>query len=176
MKNGEGYNDPTAGEAWKHIKRDERNMRGKPVCIVIPGEPVPQGRPRFARHAGYVQAYDPKQSKNYKSRILSYVWMGLKSRAYTSFTDDGMQLAVSIGIYRSIPKSWSQKKKEAAAQGKVRPVSRPDTDNYVKIVLDAMNKVLWKDDSAVVSLHAEKWYSETPRMEITVQAIGENER
>ncbi len=80
MKNVEGYSDPTAGEAWAHIKRDERKKRCKPVCIVVPGEPVPQGRPRFARHAGYVQTYDPKRSKNYKSRILSYVWMGLKRR------------------------------------------------------------------------------------------------
>lgn len=176
MKNVEGYSDPTAGEAWAHIKRDERKKRCKSVCIVVPGEPVPQGRPRFARHAGYVQTYDPKRSKNYKSRILSYVWMGLKSRAYTPFASSSVPLAVSISIYRSIPQSWSLKKKEDAAQGKVRPVSRPDTDNYVKIVLDALNKVLWKDDSAVVSLHAEKWYSKTPRMEITVQAIGENER
>lgn len=176
MKNGEGYNDPTAGEAWKHIKRDERNMRGKPVCIVVPGEPVPQGRPRFTRQAGYVQAYDPKRSKDYKSRILSYVWMGLKSRAYTPFTGDNIQLSVSIDIYRSIPKSWSRKKKEAAVQGQVRPVSRPDTDNYVKIALDALNKVMWKDDSAVVSLRANKWYSEIPRMEITVQVTGENKR
>lgn len=171
MKNVEGYSDPTAGAAWAHIKWDERKKRCKPACIVVPGEPVPQGRPRFARRAGYVQAYDPKRSKDYKSRILSYVWMGLKSRAYTPFTSSSAPLAVSIAIYRGIPQSWSRKKKEAAVQGLVRPVSRPDTDNYVKIVLDALNKVLWKDDSAVVSLHAEKWYSETPRMEITVQAI-----
>ena len=34
MKNVEGYSDPTAGEAWAHIKRDERKKRCKPVCPV----------------------------------------------------------------------------------------------------------------------------------------------
>lgn len=54
---------------------------------------------------------------------------------------------------------------------RVRPTSRPDTDNYIKIAMDGLNKALFKDDSYVVSIRAEKHYSDTPRMEIIVSQL-----
>jgi Holliday junction resolvase RusA-like endonuclease len=38
------------------------------------------------------------------------------------------------------------------------PPSKPDADNYAKLVLDALNGVLWRDDSQVVRLFVEKAY------------------
>jgi Holliday junction resolvase RusA-like endonuclease len=35
-------------------------------------------------------------------------------------------------------------------------------------VKDALNSVIWKDDSQVVDLVVSKWYSETPRVEVTI--------
>ena len=36
--------------------------------------------------------------------------------------------------------------------------SKPDADNYAKLILDALNGVLWRDDAQVVRLFAEKVY------------------
>ena len=33
---------------------------------VILGDPVAQGRPRFSRQGGFVKAYDPAKSRDYK--------------------------------------------------------------------------------------------------------------
>ncbi|TDM67859.1 hypothetical protein CEF00_13370, partial [Lactobacillus crispatus] len=37
------------------------------IEFTIPGKPVGQGRPRFSRHRGYVQTYDPAKSRQYKA-------------------------------------------------------------------------------------------------------------
>ena len=41
----------------------------------------------------------------------------------------------------------------------VSPTKKPDIDNIVKVVLDAMNKFAFKDDTQIVKLEVEKLYS-----------------
>lgn len=49
---------------------------------------------------------------------------------------------------------------------------RPDTDNCVKSVWDAMNKVCFADDCVVVSMTAEKrWTSGIPRTEVVISSL-----
>jgi Holliday junction resolvase RusA-like endonuclease len=51
------------------------------------------------------------------------------------------------------------------------PVSKPDVDNFAKMVLDVCNGILWQDDAAVVRLSAFKRYGENPRTIIHVEAV-----
>lgn len=164
-RNEEHYHDPTARDAINNI---DNEIKRQIIRLVIPGEPIAQGRPRFVKQGNFTHAYDPKKSKDYKAKIASAAWVQLSQHEIKQM-NDAVPLYVTIVVYREIPKSWSKKKQEDAANGKLRPVSRPDTDNYIKIALDALNKVVFKDDSAVVSIRAEKYYSTTPRMEITIQ-------
>lgn len=39
------------------------------IKFIVPGQPVPQGRPRFARRGNFVQTYDPQQSVDYKKLV-----------------------------------------------------------------------------------------------------------
>lgn len=39
------------------------------LLITIPGEPCAQGRPRFSTAGGFVKAYDPAKSRNYKAYV-----------------------------------------------------------------------------------------------------------
>lgn len=39
------------------------------LTFTIPGEPTAQGRPRFSTHGGFVKAYDPEKSRNYKAYV-----------------------------------------------------------------------------------------------------------
>jgi len=43
---------------------------------------------------------------------------------------------------------------------------KPDLDNYIKLVLDALNGVFYKDDSLICSIHAKKIYTTKPFTEI----------
>lgn len=145
-------------------------INGKTIVkMTVFGEPVPQGRPRFSTINGHVQAIDPKKSKDYKQLIQ----LEAQPLFYRGFTAIEAASRFKLHVFRGIPQSWSQKKKAAALANKIYPTSRPDTDNYVKGVLDALNGLVLKDDSCIVQMEAKKSYSDRPRIEIEVEEISD---
>ena len=52
--------------------------------------------------------------------------------------------------------------------GYIRPAKKPDIDNVIKSILDALNGVAYHDDTQVVAVFAEKYYSDTPRVEVEI--------
>lgn len=141
-----------------------------PVKITVYGEPVAQGRPKFARRGNFVTAYEPKKSRTFKSLVSEMAQLKKPEKLIESAVN------MSVKIYRGVPKSWSGKKTTAALAGTIRPTGRPDLDNYIKLVSDAINAVILRDDSQVVSLDGSgKWYSETPRVEVIITEIGQSE-
>ncbi|MEK4522390.1 RusA family crossover junction endodeoxyribonuclease [Psychrobacillus sp. FSL W7-1493] len=41
----------------------------------------------------------------------------------------------------------------------MKVTNKPDVDNYVKGVEDGLNKTIWQDDSQLVKLTVQKFYS-----------------
>lgn len=60
----------------------------------------------------------------------------------------------------------------AAESGDIRPITKPDADNYIKAIKDALKSVIWRDDSQVVDLHISKYYSDSPRITVEVTEIA----
>ena len=57
-------------------------------------------------------------------------------------------------------------------KGFIRPAKSPDLDNYVKLILDALNGLLWEDDRYIVEMHAGKFYTTgDPRTELMVDML-----
>jgi Holliday junction resolvase RusA-like endonuclease len=75
---------------------------------------------------------------------------------------------IEISVDLPVPQSWSAKRQDAAQRGDIRPTTRPDTDNYVKSALDAINAMVVADDSLVVELAAIKQYALAPQLTITI--------
>ena len=141
------------------------------VSVTFYSEPVAQGRPRFSTFGKFARAYDPKKSRDYKSKLCDAAQDVYKERPdFKPFED--VALGLRVHVYRSIPKSFSKKKHEDALKGIVRPTTKPDCSNYIKGIEDALNKVLWKDDSQIVSETCNKFYSDQPRVELTVWSMG----
>ena len=140
------------------------------IKLVIYGEPVPQGRPRFARIGKYVHAYDPEKSKNYKQLVRFWVTQHLKK--IDGFKPFQNALYVDLTFFLSIPSSWSKKRRIEADNGVIRPIVKPDTDNMVKSVTDSCNGLLWVDDNIITDFHARKRYTaELARVEIIVKEV-----
>lgn len=74
-----------------------------------------------------------------------------------------------ITAYYSIPKSVSRKKRQMMIDRKLRPCKKPDGDNCIKIILDSLNNIAYKDDVQVVDCQIRKFYSEDPRVVVTLQ-------
>jgi Holliday junction resolvase RusA-like endonuclease len=50
-------------------------------------------------------------------------------------------------------------------------VSRPDLDNIIKAVLDALNGIVFDDDAAVCELVASKKYDDNERVEVQASNV-----
>ena len=133
---------------------------------VVLGEPIAQGRPRFSRQGGFVKAYDPPRSRDYKQ----YIKLVAREDAPEVPVTGAVQL--SLKIYRAIPKSMSKCKREAAIAGRLRPTTKPDVSNILKGVEDALKGLWYADDSQIVGYGVlGKWYAERPRIEIAMQVL-----
>lgn len=137
------------------------------IEFTVLGEPVAQGRPRASTIHGKVRMYDPNKSKDFKR----YVKLVASQHAPKALLLG--PLTMSVTVYKPSLKSFSKKKKAAAEAGTLRPITKPDVDNYVKGIKDAMKGVIWKDDSQVVDLLVSKFYSERPRIEVRIESLDE---
>ena len=54
-------------------------------------------------------------------------------------------------------------------ENKISPVKKPDIDNVVKIVLDALNKFVILDDIQVTKLTVEKEYAREEKLLIKIE-------
>lgn len=133
--------------------------------LVIEGKPEPQGRPRSSIRGGRINVRDPDASRNYKRMVA---WQARNQ--YKGKPLEGA-LQVEMDIYRQIPKSTSKVRRERKNDKELRPIVRPDIDNYTKSVMDALDGITWIDDSQVVMLSANKYYSDNPRVEITIKEL-----
>lgn len=133
-----------------------------PIVITLAGEPKGKGRPRFVRSTGH--AYTPAQTRSYETMLRLAAQEVMAGRIPV----DG-PLEVEVLACMPIPVSWPKGKRAGAIAGTVKPTSRPDCDNLVKM-LDSFNEVVWRDDKQVVSCRVAKIYSEKPCLRVEVRA------
>ena len=126
------------------------------------GQPIGKARPRMNTRTG--RAYTPTNTKLYEYSLRQWF-----IREYPYFTPIETRVKVTIIAYFEIPKSTSKKKEAEMLQLNISPTKKPDADNIIKIVLDAMNKFAFKDDTQVTKLEIEKKYDKTPRIYIKIE-------
>lgn len=137
------------------------------ITIILHGEPEGKGRPRFriiTPHHGkpFASVYTPKETRDYEDALKMAGKVAMRGRAPLSGP-----LAVTVWAVKSVPKSWSNKKRDAALAGIVRPTSTPDWDNIAKMI-DGLNEIVWDDDAQIVDGRCIKVYGEKPRLEVHV--------
>ena len=138
------------------------------VYFVVPGEVVAKGRPRFSTVGGYAKAYTPKKTSDYERKVKECY---LDEVRYQPMRWNNKEpLEMKLNIYVAIPKSASKKAKtEMLLNGS--PVKKPDCDNYLKSICDALNGVAYADDSQIVCVTVRKIWSEEPKAEITLREV-----
>lgn len=132
------------------------------ILFEVPGEPVAQGRPRFSSKNKVKRAIDPPASRYYKM-LVSHTALQYKPK---ELIDGSIELY--IDVCRSVPKSWSKKKTEAALRKEILPTTRPDVDNYAKGIKDALNGIMYVDDSQITELTVRKYYAEEPKVVVKI--------
>jgi Holliday junction resolvase RusA-like endonuclease len=134
------------------------------ITIELAGEPVAKGRPRFVRATGL--AYTPQRTRNYESDLRYAAQIAMNGRKPLD-----CPVFVRMRVTMPIPASFSKRRRQAAIDGIEHPAKRPDLENFSKSALDAMNMIVFRDDSLVVDLRAVKQYGERPGMQIDVGPV-----
>ena len=128
----------------------------------VPGTIKGKGRPRVNSYTGMI--YTPTTTKDYESLIEQYFIL-----KYPKFKTIEGRLSVKITATFNIPKSTKKQDKEKMMQNEISPIKKPDIDNIVKIILDAMNKFAFKDDTQITKLNVEKIYGEEEKIQIEIE-------
>lgn len=136
------------------------------VQLVINEIPKPQPRPRITVRGKYAHAYEPKSITEYKRLVAGKYRSEHKQQLPLTGA-----LSVDVRFYRPIQKSISKIERQRRLLGQSLPTVKPDIDNYVKAILDALNGLAFKDDSQIAVLYARKLYSDNPRTEIEITEI-----
>jgi len=133
------------------------------VTYQVEGNPVGKGRPKFARRGNFVSTYTPTKTRVYEDLIKE---AARKAMGSTELLETPVTVAIHITV--PIPKSYSIKRIKACLSGSERPIKKPDIDNVAKCFLDAMNEIIYKDDTQVLNLHVSKVYGTTGIVEVIV--------
>ena len=121
-----------------------------------------KARPRVNTYTG--TAYTPTGTKDYENLIKQY--FKVKYPRYEAL--DG-RVAIKIIAYFEVTKNTTKKDKKLIEEGLLSPTKKPDIDNIVKIILDALNKMAFKDDNQITKLEVEKLYGSEEKIVVKVE-------
>jgi Holliday junction resolvase RusA-like endonuclease len=130
------------------------------ITFSLPGNPVPQPRPRITVRGKHGHAYVPPDHPIHAYRQAVAV---AARAAGASVHEDPVSVVMDFVFSR--PKSHMRKSGLAADAPRL---PRPDIDNLEKAVLDALNGVAWKDDTQVARVVKEKTYGTEGRTTVRI--------
>lgn len=132
------------------------------IDFTIKGKPLP-----WARHRGIGKsATTPPAQKEFKKTIAQYAWAEMLSIP-VRHRKPSKNIAFRMQCRVFLP--FTKKLTEAGAYEGMDCLARPDLDNWIKLPLDAMNDLVWHDDSQVINFDGSgKFYSSLTRLDISI--------
>jgi len=128
------------------------------ASFFVPGVPVPQPRakarlvkPKNPKKKSFIQMYTPSDAKQWKNRVLTF---GLTHRPRVPLNEP-----VSVNLCLYLPR-LKMHEANKYRDGLIPCSTKPDIDNYLKAVLDAMtDSDWWVDDGRVMHTDSIKVYA-----------------
>ena len=128
----------------------------------VPGKIIGKGRPRLNSYTG--QVYTPTRTKDYENLIIQYFML-----KYPRFKPFESRVSVEITANFEVQKNKKKSDKALMLENKINPLKKPDIDNIVKIILDAMNECAFKDDTQITKLAVEKKYAQEESIYVKIE-------
>lgn len=137
---------------------DNNNREPPGLDFFVHGTPKGKGRPRFTRDFyGGVHTHTPAATASFEQRVRDY-YFETYPRLERPVYGKGRALVLEAEICFSPPASLSKKKQVAMVTGKVQHTKKPDIDNVLKAITDALNNVAYADDAQIIKMVGEKHY------------------
>ena len=114
----------------------------------IPGKPGAKQRPRFSNAGKFVRVYTPTETVHYEAFVkLAAVEAGV------TILDGPLELIVDA-VY---PMKGAPLKR--SKRSRCRKISKPDCDNLLKIIMDGLNLVAYRDDAQIAQATVRKFHA-----------------
>lgn len=139
------------------------------IKVFIPGEPSAKERPRSGKGG---RIYTPAKTRK-AEQALRQKWIDANMEQYGSVHTFNEPVRIKIRFHYEPLKGFKKWEMRLIRHGTMIPkYTRPDVDNLVKLVLDALNGVAYKDDYLVTRIIGEKCYSDKgPGTEIEIYRV-----
>ena len=124
--------------------------------------PTAKGRPKSTVVHGHVKTYTPAKTRRAEADIMAMMRMQVMELG--NFGAD-VPLRIEATFYRERPKYLPKRV--------TMPVSRPDYDNYIKLLTDALEKYIYRNDSQICTALIKKRFGDPPRIELSIE-VDEN--
>jgi len=132
--------------------------------FTVPGEARGKGRPRATTKGGFVRMFTDAETVKYEKAARSAALVALDGRKPF---DVALKM---ILVVRVVPAASTSKRLRAEMlAGHVFPAKRPDLDNVLKAVSDALNGHIYTDDALIVHLVARKIYAEAAGVDVCIK-------
>ena len=137
------------------------------VTFQVPGKPQGKARAKTVKNkwTGNTQSFTPDGDLLYENYIKSQ----FLSHANGFYLERGKPVMLRIIARFLPPKSVSKKRQLDMLEGRELPLKKPDIDNIVKVVADALNGAAYHDDTQIAMVIAAKTYSAMEGLDITVE-------
>ena len=135
----------------------------KAVEFKVPGEPQGKGRARIGKVGNHARMFTPAKTVAYEGLIALAAQDIMRGRELI----EGPVL-IELRILHAVPQSKSKKWKALALEGKEPCTKKPDADNVLKAVCDALNGVVFKDDVQVTDGMFKRRWSDTPGVHVRI--------
>jgi Holliday junction resolvase RusA-like endonuclease len=138
------------------------------ISFVVPGEMRGKQRPRMTR-GGHV--YTPTETRLAEAKVAKLAREAMADRLPIIGP-----VALSVIVLTQPPKSAGKAACERMLTGQEYPTKKPDLDNIIKLVSDAMNGIVFEDDKQIVFLSVVKQYDIQARTIVQVGPLAEISR
>lgn len=137
------------------------NQEPGSIVFTVPGRLGGKGRPRFSAIARRVRVFTPAKTKYYEALVRHFAQHTMTRRGFRMLVGP-LHMHVQASLHH--PKRFSQKARKAA----VWVTGRPDCDNVLKLIGDALNGLAYKDDAQIASLCFQRRYDSASPEGVTI--------
>jgi Holliday junction resolvase RusA-like endonuclease len=136
----------------------------------VKGKPENYVRERSGRGHHF---YNPKETKMKEYRTSFLKQMTKEQYDYTreliKDPNNVYYIEIDAIYYLPIPKADSIETSIMKSLDILKPIIRPDLDNYDKFLIDSLHEVVFDDDCRVVSIKTKKTYSFEPKTVFSIK-------
>lgn len=150
----------------KRIQEIEDSRKIESFTLVLDNHiPIPSPRPRVGKYGTMYAPNGKKNKKLIRDMIMNQIPEDVLNNPLES------EVYLNTKFYLPIPENFSKTDREIAERGYIRPIVKPDFDNFIKTYMDALKGIVWVDDAQVVKSVEEKLYSYNPRVCMKIRYI-----